>query len=419
MGSEDSGLQLSRRRFLAVGASALTLAALTPSAALAEMTRPTPNGRLVPAGKAGTILYTQRDVPSRRGIWSNDSPTMGYLGGPNFPDDPTDLGPLVPLPGGFLELFEFLAASGYSQVEFAGYSQNANNRGGANPGPNSPAAYLDYGRTLRGFLDATGLQAIGNHGFIPNTWPGGPGGGMSQSDRDRLALELEFASILGMRFMGTGSDPTNSSQVEAWNVAADKWEALNEFAATWDIALYPHNHADAYSFLQDGPTVEVTEELLTGQPLPGPQTVRGSSGTRRMEHYLRSTDPRMCFIELDVYWAAVAQHRFRWYYDHEGVRREQLFDFASYAATHEKRIPLYHAKDGDRTDQPAGVGNGFNIVPFGTGDLDYREVFGGQAARGYRNPNYEQDNAPGGGADPGKSLRDSRLSARNLLALRG
>jgi hypothetical protein len=40
-------------------------------------------------------------------------------------------------------------------------------------------------------------------------------------------------------------------------------------------------------------------------------------------------------------------------------------------------------------------------------------------ARGYHNPNYEQDNAPGGSADPGQSLRFSEISAHNMLALRG
>src|SRR5687767_9144842 len=78
------------------------------------------HGKLIPARKRGTITFTQRDVPSRVGIAASAAlgvaPTMGYLGGPDFPDDPTDLGPLVPLPGGWRELFEFLAGSGFHQV---------------------------------------------------------------------------------------------------------------------------------------------------------------------------------------------------------------------------------------------------------------------------------------------------------------
>ena len=79
--------------------------------------------KLIPADKVGTITFTQRDVPSRVGIAASAAlgvpPTMGFLGGPDFPEDPTDLGPLVPLPGGWRELFGFLAAAGYKQIEFA------------------------------------------------------------------------------------------------------------------------------------------------------------------------------------------------------------------------------------------------------------------------------------------------------------
>ena len=96
--------------------------------------------RLIPDDKTGTITFTQRDVPSRVGIAASAAlgvaPTMGYLGGPDFPEDPTDLGPLVPLPGGWRELFEFLASAGFKQIEFAGYGQNAEQprRRGAQPG---------------------------------------------------------------------------------------------------------------------------------------------------------------------------------------------------------------------------------------------------------------------------------------------
>ena len=239
--------------------------------------------RLIPAHKVGTITFTQRDVPGRLGIAASNAmgvaPTMGFLGGPDFPEDPTDLGPLVPLPGGWYELFEFLAKVGFEQIEFAGYGQNAGNPGGAAPNPapggvttpESRAAYLAYGRTLRGFLDEFGLEAIGNHGFIPSTWPGpnSPGGAMSTNDYERYQTELEFAAILGMPFMGTGNDPTsaNNRNIEAWTIAGEKWDALNEISLQSGIHLYPHNHSPAYNFLQDGPMVTVTEDRVTGAPI--------------------------------------------------------------------------------------------------------------------------------------------------------
>ena len=125
--------RISRRQLLKSGAAgaaaAAAMATLGPTVALG-----TGRAKLIPEDKVGTITFTQRDVPGRLGI-ATGSPTMGFLGGPNFPEDPTDLGPLVPLPGGWRELFEFLAGVGFTQIEFAGYGQNANNPGGPQPNP--------------------------------------------------------------------------------------------------------------------------------------------------------------------------------------------------------------------------------------------------------------------------------------------
>jgi len=427
---------ITRRQLLKAGAGAATAAALTPVIPMTVLGAPAGRGRLIPTDKVGTITFTQRDVPGRIGIAAaanlGVSPTMGFLGGPDFPQDPTDLGPLVPLPGGWRELLEYLAGLGVKQIEFAGYGQNPNNPGGGAPNPapggattpESRAAYLAYGETLRGFLDEFGLEAIGNHGFIPNTWPGpnSPGGAMSENDYNRYQTELEFASILGMPFMGTGNDPTsaNNRNIENWTIAGEKWEALNTLSLEWGIHLYPHNHSPAYNFLQDGPMVEVTEDRVTGEPIP-PTLVRGESGKRLMQHYLDVTDPDLCLVELDIYWAHVAQHQWRWRYDWDGNRIEDIFDPVAQVAAQPIRYALYHAKDGNRTTQPPGVGNGYTIVPFGddSSDIDFVDFYRNQGARGYHNSNYEQDNAPGGSADPGKSLRDTRFSVDNMINLRG
>ena len=94
-----------------------------------------------------------------------------------------------------------------------------------------------------------------------------------------MQTELEFASILGMPYMGTGNDPTsaNNRNIEPWTVSGEKWEALNELSLQWGIHLYPHNHSPAYNFLQDGPMVTVTEDRVTGAPIP-PTQVRASRG---------------------------------------------------------------------------------------------------------------------------------------------
>ena len=140
-----------------------------------------------------------------------------------------------------------------------------------------------------------------------------------------------------------------------------------------------------------------------------------------MQHYLDVTDPDLCLLEMDIYWAHVAQHQWRWRYDWEGNRVEDIFDPLAQVQAQTIRYPLYHAKDGDRTTEPAGVGDGYTMIPFGDprSDIDFATFFKEQGARGYHNPNYEQDNAPGGGADPGRSLRFSEISATNMNALRG
>jgi sugar phosphate isomerase/epimerase len=430
------------RRNLVAGAGLTAAAAFSPLGPASVFTAEQAaahgggdRGRLIPADKMGTITFTQRDVPSRVGIAGSAAlgvpPTMGYLGGRDFPENPDDLGPLVPLPGGWQELFKFLARLGFEQIEFAGYNQNAANPGGAAPPPapggvvtpESRTAYLAYARTLRRFLKDYGLEAIGNHGFIPATWPGpnSPGGVMTPADYDRFQLELEFAAILGMPYMGTGNDPTsaNNRNIEVWTIAGEKWEALNVLSRRWGIQLYPHNHSPAYNFLQDGPMVTVTEDRVTGAPIP-PTEVRGESGKRLMQHYLDVTDRRLCVVEMDIYWAHVAQHQWRWRYDWNGQRVEDIFDPIAQVARQTKRYALFHAKDGDRTTDPPGVGNGYGIIPFGDprSDIDFERFYRRIGAKGFHNSNYEQDNAPGGAADPGQSLRHAKISAYNMKRLR-
>src|SRR6185312_8644526 len=95
------------RRGLRAGALAAVPTLYLPEAASAN------NGRLIPPGKLGGITCPQRDGPSRVGIAASAAlgvaPTVGYLGGRDFPRGPDDLGPLVPLPGGWRGLLHYLA----------------------------------------------------------------------------------------------------------------------------------------------------------------------------------------------------------------------------------------------------------------------------------------------------------------------
>ncbi|MFI7611902.1 sugar phosphate isomerase/epimerase family protein [Nonomuraea terrae] len=362
-------LGLSRRRLFAATTGIAAAAALPFTGALAGAAHAaSPGGGrgdvLVPPGKRGIILYTVRDAISR---------------------DPLS----TSVPSGFRRVLEALADMGYRQVEFAGYRQHANAEGGAD------LETVEGARLLRGWLDDNGLRAEGNHGFIPGSWP------LTAADLDRFKRTLEIANILGLGHVGTGNDPTNSAYKADWDVAAEKWNTLGAIATEAGLKLYTHNHDAAYAF------------LLDSGPLDAQGRPTRSSGVRRLEYFFGISDPAVVHFEMDIFWAHVAQFRHRTYTAPDGSAQNDVFDPLATVLAREKRFPLFHAKDG--TSNPA-VTNGYDMVPFGTGDIDYHGFFAALRAKGFHNPMYEQDNAPG--SDPAQSLRHSELSYRNMAALR-
>jgi len=293
-------------------------------------------------------------------------------------------------PSGFKEVFAALSKIGYRQVEFAGYSQHANAEGGAN------LETLEGARLLRSWLDDNGLRAQGNHGFIPN-WP------LSTADADRFKQTLEIANILGMEHVGTGGDPTNSSFKADWDVAAEKWNALGKIAHEAGLKLYTHNHDTAYSF------------LLDSGPLDASGNPTASSGVRRLEYFLTVTDPKYVYLEMDVYWAHVAQHKFRSYVAADGSTVTSVFDPARVVLSANSRFPLFHAKDGNPDPDLA---DGYHMVPFGLGSIDYERFFRRVGNTRTRNPMFEDDTAPGGDTTaPARSLLWAKISYQNMAAL--
>ncbi|MER7194149.1 sugar phosphate isomerase/epimerase family protein [Streptomyces flaveolus] len=367
-------LGVGRRRFLttctAVAAGAVAAPVFGAGPALAG-DRDREHGHdhggdvLVPSGKRGIILYTVRDATGRDPLSSD-------------------------LPSGFREVFKQLARYGYRQVEFAGYGQHANAPGGAS------LESVEGAKLLRSWLDEYGLRAQGNHGFIPSSWP------LTTADLDTFKKHLEIANILGMDHMGTGGDPTGSSYRADWDVAADKWNALGAIARREGIKLYTHNHDAAYGF------------LLDGGPLDAQGRPTRSSGIRKLEYFLKITDPKSVWLEMDIFWAHVAQYKFHTYTAHDGSTRENVFDPAGLVERNDKRYPLFHAKDGTVNTTN---GQGYDMVPFGTGVIDYRTFFTRVGHRNYHNPMVEQDNAPSS-TDPGQSLRHAKTGYDNLAALR-
>ncbi|MYU48354.1 TIM barrel protein [Streptomyces sp. SID7803] len=298
--------------------------------------------------------------------------------------------PLSPL--GFREVFKQLARFGYRQVEFAGFGQHANAPGGSN------LETVEGAKLLRSWLDDYGLRAQGNHGFIPpSSWP------LSQSDLDEFKRQLEIANILGMEHMGTGGDPPPAAPTGptgTWPpTSGTRWGRIARRAG---IKLYTHNHDAAYGF------------LLDGGPLDDQGRPTRSSGVRKLEYFLKVTDPKAVWLEMDIFWAHVTQYKFHTYTALDGSQRENVFDPAALVRRNNKRYPLFHAKDGVANTTS---GDGYDMVPFGTGIIDYRTFFSRVGEARYRNPMVEQDNAPSA-TDPAQSLNHARIGYEGIAALR-
>ena len=117
---------------------------------------------------------------------------------------------------------------------------------------------------------------------------------------------------------------------------------------------------------------------------------------------------------MDIYWAHVAQFKHKVYTAPDGTAVESIFDPAGLVAAQTQRFPLFHAKDGKSNPATA---NGYDMVPFGQEDIDYTTFFQRMGAKGYHNPMWEQDTAPGS-ANPGQSLQFADVVRRHGRAAR-
>jgi sugar phosphate isomerase/epimerase len=116
-----------------------------------------------------------------------------------------------------------------------------------------------------------------------------------------------------------------------------------------------------------------------------------------------------------VFWAYSAQHRFTTYTAADGSKVRDVLDPAAVARAYANRCAIFHAKDGIRAPT---TGNGLVIAPFGYGDIDlarFLRVSGAARTGAYWSS--EQDNAPGGPADPQKSLRDAAAGCKGIATL--
>ena len=220
---------------------------------------------------------------------------------------------------------------------------------------------------IRQLLDDNGLQAVGSHRTLRP---------------ENIDAELDIAEILGTPFLGQGGAVTNNHTEAGWGLAADNWNIMGEKARARGIKIYSHNHAGEFHFLTDRPDV------------------------RRYDFFLENTNPEWVFMQMDVYWAFVGKHQ------------APGFEPIDYIRADPRRFPLLHLKDG-KINQNSG--NGYDIIEFGAGDINYQEFLSATRDRGQRFGLWEQDNAASTAVPPNPtdSLGNAARSYDAIAALRG
>jgi sugar phosphate isomerase/epimerase len=211
---------------------------------------------------------------------------------------------------------------------------------------------------LRQLLDDNGLIGVGSHLGLNNF-------------RNNLQFELDRAEILGLSHIGTASEPVSAANrsIAGYQAASAEFNAWGEAAAARGIKWYQHNHQNEFRFANDDPSVRLYDVMLA--------------------------------------WA------------HVGAHIAPGFVPVDYVIANKGRYPLFHAKDGASTGQPVGVGNGYSIVEFGAGDIDFTSFYQQIPAGGSSYSLYEQDNAPNTPSEQGGAFGAAARSYAALNALRG
>ena len=425
---------LSRKQF--IGASAGAAAAASLGGAGVALGRKEKGGTpTVPPDSLGIQHFSIRDATARLSIAARtrrgEAQLMGFLGGPNYPEDPTDLGPLVPLPGGYAEVFEFLASCGIKGFEFFQSTQSANE---FDP-PRQPTF-----AEIRSYLDNAGMYAQGTHQF-------GVGNLDVATGNLTTAGETLFTNLaaLGMTYMGFSGNlsnlataenqvnPTTGAVTFGFAARCEHVTRIGEILASRGVSYFYHPEQDNYRYFADPAHPELNE-------------------VHRIQYVLANADRKLFKLELDYLHNYAGRARFR--NPTTGQMDISIWDMLQ---ADPKRLMGFHIKDGNVN--PAwvvgapGTGAGetggspynqtFNRTPTfvdaivsGEGDLgkgspagfdpDNRGFkFAIENIKGrYQNRSHviESDSGPGptGGAapDPGRSLRHAKASAKKLLAWR-
>jgi sugar phosphate isomerase/epimerase len=389
--------RIDRRTFIGAAAGAAGATALGPLDLSLGHGRKSGGKRLVPRDRLGLQQWSIRDAITRL-----DKSVSGYLGGPRFPQDPADIGPLVPLPGGFASVFQYLASVGYRGFEFFSFDQGAN-------GPITD-------QQIRAALDRVGMVAAGTH----------TGGLQQMVDPAYRQAQIEKARLYGYRMIGTAGNPANPTlgTLAAWQGYAEQANTVGAALRAAGIKYFFHPEQDWFRFFSDPAHPELAR-------------------VHRIDWFTDNTDRRYVSFEPDTMHTLAGRARFPDPVD------GRLFDVNAWYAKldRQNRLIAWHVKDADRiiplpapgtnpftqtrTRPGFPLNGGVDVVYVGEGSIAHGyPVDPDPAVLGYQEqfdrfelspPGWfhnESDSGPGPASDPGRSLRWAKVSARYMLSLR-
>ena len=433
---------MNRRRFLGAGAGAAAAAYF--GGRTAAFARGTAGGNpTVQPHLLGVQHFSVRDATARLSIASSTrlglTPTMGRLGGSDYPHDPTDLGPLVPLPGGHSEVFAYLASVGITGFEFFQSTQDVRELG------RQPTA-----AEIRSYLDAAGLVAFGSHQFGPTNLDVSTGNliaanpsGSPTAPGENLFSFLQTLGMPNMGFsgnlsslstLGNSVNPVTGAVTYGFADRAQHVDRIGEILRDRDVQYFFHPEQDNYRYFADPDHPEL-------------DTVH------RIQWVLPNTDPKLFGWQIDILHNWSGRRRFL-----NATTHQPDITLWALVQAEAKRVTGWHIKDGFRNTAYSGTWTGgppesggapynqtfartptfTDAIISGEGDLGagpgpshpnadpdepgFKFMFENLKGQHQRHYIIESDSGPGPttgpAADPGRSLRHAKASAATLLSWR-
>lgn len=167
-------------------------------------------------------------------------------------------------------------------------------------------------------------------------------------DVSEWAKSIEHAKMFGVKYMITTAPSEWRKSLDGWKRAAARFNELGEQCRKAGVAVTYHNHHFEY-VVYDGKVA--------------------------YDEFLRLTDPKLVFMELDCFWTTFAGK-----------------DPVAYMERYPGRFPLLHIKDLKPGFPPStGDFKGKPYAEVGKGTIDWKRIFKAAPKGGIRQYYVEQD----------------------------